>query len=167
MGEGHPVNSSKPAPYGRRDTREGRRVHSKDIRQSSRPFQEHHSIYQLRLSFFQHCDPAVTVADSHRGSWCVFDVPHIQAFVVQWLRVLGAVAVIVPLHLGSGGHQSGIAVQTQVEFPAEDGDVVVKPLPNGQRLSFWSFPLIIAYSYLPPPAPTGLPSCHVASRDGV
>lgn len=91
---------------------------------------------------------------------------------MQGLRVTGAVAVITPLHLGSGGHQPGVVAQAQVELPAEDGNVVVKPFPTGHRLlvllnSSWPFPLIIAYSYLPPPAPTGLPSCHVDSRDSV
>lgn len=112
---------------------------------------------------------AVTVADGHSGSWRIGDVAYIQAVVVQGLRVPGAVAVITPLHLGSGGHQPGIVVQAQVELPAEDGDVVVKPFPRVHGLGLPSrfFPLIIAYSYLPPPAPTGLPSCHAASRDGV
>lgn len=113
---------------------------------------------------------AVAVADGHRGSWRARDVAHIQAFVVQLFKVQRAVAVVVPLDLGSGGHEPGVVAQAQVELPAEDGDVVVESVLRGHGLlvimvTSWSFPLVIAYSYLPPPAPTGLPSCHVVSRD--
>lgn len=104
----------------------------------------------------------VTVADGHGGSWGVADVAYVQAVVEQRLCVPGAVTVVVPLHLGSGGHQPGVVVQPQVEFPAKDGDVVVKLFPIGHVLSLRFFPLIRAYSNISPPAPTGLPSCHTA-----
>lgn len=67
----------------------------------------------------------VTVADGYSGSWGIGDVANIQALVVERLCASGAVSIIMPLHLGSGGHQSSVVVQPQVEFPAKDGDVVV------------------------------------------
>lgn len=64
----------------------------------------------------------IAIADGDRCTLHVGDVTHVEAVCQQRLHPRGA--VLTPLHLGSRGHQARVSSQTQVQLPAEGGDVV-------------------------------------------
>ncbi len=96
----------------------------------------------------------IAVTNSYGGSLCVRNVTNIQAVAFQRLRV-SAVGFL-PLHLGSGSHQTSVAMQTQVKLPAEDGDVVVELLWHASSGLMVG---VVGRCRLSSPAPTELPIC--------
>lgn len=118
---------------------------------------------------------AIAVAYGHSSALCANDVSHVQTADVQGLCA-GALAlplplhlVALPLHLGSGSHQSRVKSQTQVQLPAEDGDIVVEMLLDAAvavAVTARLLPIqvlgVTGRTRLSAPAPTELPSAHLA-----